>query len=317
MKANKIIAIALAVMTMVGIASCDTENKPEKEADLALDQTSMTLTVDSVATLTATVEASWETTDAAIAEVKGNGKTATVTAKAEGNAIITATTADGQVKTCVVLVQKKSSGDEGGAEVKGSQIWPVVLDAVTAEAVAEKIAGDLRPNDETNFLYIWAAGETYAANENPTGLNFYGNQEGYIALTVVAPDAWSGLGFCLTETGTAWQAAEELRKAIVANPDQYFLHMALKSTDHGNHQFYVFNNAVNSFAIGTATIEAGEVFADYTRDGSWAEFDIPMSMFANNLAGITFPAGGNIFCALSGASIGVQLNMDAIYFYKK
>lgn len=316
MKANKIFAAALAAFALVGLVACGNDPEPTED-NLALDQTSMTLTVDSVATLTATVEATWTITDATVATVAGNGKTATVTALAEGSAIITATTKGGQTKTCVVLVQKKSQGGGGGAEVKGSKIWPVVLDAVTAESVASKIEGDLRVNDESNFLYIWASGETYAANENPTGLNFYGNQEGYIALTVVAPAGWSGLGFCLTEAGTAWQAAEALRAAIVASPDDYFLHMALKSTDHGNHQFYIFNNAVNSFAIGTATIEAGAVFADYTRDGSWAEFDIPMSLFANSLAGLTFPAGGNIFCVLSGASIGVQLNMDAIYFYKK
>ena len=112
-------------------------------------------------------------------------------------------------------------------------------------------------------------------------------------------------------------AAEQLRQAIVANPDKYFLHIAMKATTQGNHQFYTFNDAVTSFAIGTATIEAGAVMGDFKRDGSWAEFDIPMANFAAALANIPFPTGGNIFCALSGAAVGSQLNLDAVYFYEK
>ena len=163
-------------------------------------------------------------------------------------------------------------------------------------------------------MYIWAAGETYAAGEG-TGLNFHGNTEGYVALTVAAPQGWSGLGFCLGEASAA--AAEQLRQAIVANPDKYFLHIAMKATTPGNHQFYTFNDAVTSFAVGTATIEAGAVIGDFTRDGSWAEFDVPMANFAAALANIPFPTGGNIFCALSGAAVGSQLNLDAVYFYEK
>jgi hypothetical protein len=163
-------------------------------------------------------------------------------------------------------------------------------------------------------LYIWAAGETYAAGEG-TGLNFHGNTEGYVALTVAAPQGWSGLGFCLGEASAA--AAEQLRQAIVANPDKYFLHIAMKATTPGNHQFYTFNDAATSFAIGTATIEAGQVVGDFKRDGSWAEFDIPMANFAAAMANLTFPTGGNIFCALSGGQVGSQLNLDAVYFYEK
>jgi hypothetical protein len=185
---------------------------------------------------------------------------------------------------------------------------------VTAEANAAKIVGDLRIDDTNNFLYIWAAGETYVAGEG-TGLNFHGNTEGYVALTVAAPQGWSGLGFYLGEASAA--AAEQLRQAIVANPDKYFLHIAMKATTPGNHQFYTFNDAATSFAVGTATIEKGQVIGDFTRDGSWAEFDVPMANFAAAMANLTFPTGGNIFCALSGAAVGSQLNLDAVYFYEK
>ena len=310
MKTNKIFATALAVLALVGFTACEQKNQPTEP--LTLTETSVTLKVGETHQLVANVAVeSWTSSNEAVATV-ANGL---VTAVSAGNAIISATAA-GVTKTCVVLVEAAGStgGNTTAAQVKGTKIWPIVLDAVTAEANASKIVGDLRIDDTNNFLYIWAAGETYAAGEG-TGLNFHGNTEGYVALTVAAPQGWSGLGFCLGEASAA--AAEQLRQAIVANPDKYFLHIAMKATTPGNHQFYTFNDAVTSFAVGTATIEAGAVIGDFTRDGSWAEFDVPMANFAAALANIPFPTGGNIFCALSGGAVGSQLNLDAVYFYEK
>ena len=309
MKTNKFFATALAVLALVGFTACEPKNPAET---LELTETSVTLKVGETHQLVANVAVeSWTSSNEAVATVADG----LVTAVSAGNAIISATAA-GVTKTCVVLVEASgSTGDNTtAAQVKGTKIWPIILDAVTAEANAAKIVGDLRIDDTNNFLYIWAAGETYAAGEG-TGLNFHGNTEGYVALTVAAPQGWSGLGFCLGEASAA--AAEQLRQAIVANPDKYFLHIAMKATTPGNHQFYTFNDAVTSFAVGTATIEAGAVIGDFTRDGSWAEFDIPMANFAGAMANLTFPTGGNIFCALSGAAVGSQLNLDAVYFYEK
>ena len=309
MKTNKIFATALAVLALAGFTACD---QPTPTEPLELTETSVTMKVGETHQLTANVAVeSWTSSNEAVATVADG----LVTAVSAGNAIISATAA-GVTKTCVVLVEASGSTGNNGttAQVKGTKIWPIVLDAVTAEANASKIVGDLRIDDTNNFLYIWAAGETYVAGEG-TGLNFHGNTEGYVALTVAAPQGWSGLGFCLGEASAA--AAEQLRQAIVANPDKYFLHIAMKATTPGNHQFYTFNDAVTSFAVGTATIEAGAVIGDFTRDGSWAEFDVPMANFAAALANIPFPTGGNIFCALSGAAVGSQLNLDAVYFYEK
>ena len=309
MKTNKFFATALAVLALVGFTACEPQNPAEP---LELTETSVTMKVGETHQLTANVAVeSWTSSNEAVATVADG----LVTAVSAGNAIISATAA-GVTKTCVVLVEASGSTGNNGttAQVKGTKIWPIVLDAVTAEANASKIVGDLRIDDTNNFLYIWAAGETYVAGEG-TGLNFHGNTEGYVALTVAAPQGWSGLGFCLGEASAA--AAEQLRQAIVANPDKYFLHIAMKATTPGNHQFYTFNDAVTSFAVGTATIEAGAVIGDFTRDGSWAEFDVPMANFAAAMANLTFPTGGNIFCALSGNATGSQLNLDAVYFYEK
>ena len=198
MKANKFFAVALAALTLVGFGACNKKEQPEA---LKLDPTSVTLKVGETATITANVAATWASNKEAVATVApGNdgGKTAIVTAVAEGNAIISAT-ANGETKTCVVLVEKAAgpSGDEKTIEAK--RIWPVILDGVTAEKYASLIAGDFRVNDVDNFLYIWAAGETYNAGDG-TGKNFFGNTEGYMALTVAAPAGWSGGGFCITNT---------------------------------------------------------------------------------------------------------------------
>ncbi|MCQ2183649.1 MAG: hypothetical protein MJY89_09675, partial [Bacteroidales bacterium] len=158
-------------------------------------------------------------------------------------------------------------------------------------------------------------GETYAAGDG-LGLNYYGH-EGYTSLTVVAPADWSGCGFCLTDSASA-APLKDLVEAIKAEPDKYFLHLGMKATTQGSHQFYIFNDEIaNSFTIGTKTITAGEVFGDFTRDGSWAGFDIPMTMFITYISTYEPAAGHNILCALSGNTRGSQLNMDAVFFYKK
>ncbi len=313
MKANKIFAAALAVLTLVGFSAC----KKDNVETLSLDPTSMTLTVGQEEIITATVGATWTTSDKSVAVVNvGNdgGKTALVIAVGEGSAIITAS-ANGTTKTCVVKVE--GGGSQGGdtKTIEAAHIWPVILDAVTAETYASLISGDFRPNGSDNNLWIWASGETYNAGEG-TGKNFFGNNEGYLALTVAAPDGWSGAGFCC-ENAESVAAMTALKAAIVENPDKYFLHLAIKSTNEGNHQFYTFGTAETSFNIGKAAIEKGSVIGDFTRDGEWHEFNVPMAQFANAIANAEVKSGTNILCFLSGATVGAQLNLDAVYFYEK
>ena len=314
MKANKFFAVALAALTLGFVACKPDEPKPEEDA-LALNPTSLQLEVDEEGTIVATVAATWESSDAEVASVAASedGKTATVKALKEGSAVITAKTAGNQVKTCVVAV-KKAAGPVGNA-LKGSQFWPIILDGTTLEANQSKMVASFQPNDVDQFLYIWPDGSSYAGVD-AMGLNFHGNGDGYTAM-VVGNIGWSGAGFCLTENGNGWQAAEALRAAIVADPDNYFLHIAIKSTDDGNHTFYFMNNDATKFVLGSAVFDGGTIFSNFDRDGAWHEFDIPMSSYAATLATATFPAGGNVFCMLSGGQPGIQLNLDAVYFYKK
>lgn len=312
MKANKFFAAAMAALALVGFSSCKDKNDDNKS--LELTETSISMKVGETHQLVANVTVeTWSTSDEKVATVdKGM-----VTAVAEGTAIISAT-AKGTTKTCVVKVTKEGQGGGGtttAAEVKGSQIWPIVLDGVTYETCASKVVADFRIDDTNNFLYVWASGETYDAGEG-TGVNFFGNNEGYVSLIVKAPEGWSGCGFNVGAANIS--KMKELRDAIVASPDDFYLHLAMKATTTGNHQFYTFAEKAASFAVGTATIEAGAVIGDFTRDGAWHEFDVPMAQFAAALSKVDIKdAGCDIFSCLSGAQAGSQLNLDAVYFYKK
>lgn len=303
MKANKIFALAMAALAFV---ACE-----KKEVlPLELSDSQIALEVGATHQLTANVAVdAWETSDPAVASVQSG----LVTALAEGTAIITAK-AGAETKSCVVKVSKKGQGGGGQATMPYKRVWAVVLDQVSYDANASIMAGDIRVDDTENFLYIWASGETYAAGDG-VGKNAMGNDEGYIALTCVAPDNWSGLGFCIKKAESV-AALEELRQAILANPDNFYFHMALKSTDNASHKFYVFNEGANGFTIGTTEIDGGAIFADIVRDGKWHEIDVPMARFTAGLQKAV-ASGDNIFCALSGNQPGAQLNMDAVYFYEK
>ena len=322
MKAINFFAMALVALTFMGCPKEKPENPddPQQETTLALDQTSITINVEETATINATVDATWASSNPAVATVAGEGKVATVTAVAEGNSVITATTAGGQTKTCVVLVKKESTGTGDGDEnqaINAKRIWPIVLDGVTAQANESIIAGDIRPDPENgNNLDIWAAGETYTAGGG-TGVNYFGNTEGYVSLIVAAPNGWSGGGFNIGKA-TSIQAMKDVKAAIVANPDKMFLHIGIKATTEGNHEFYLFGNDATAFNIGKAAVEKGEVIGDFTRDGSWYGFDIPMAQFVNTIAGTNINDEGQyIMSFLSGNAVGSQLNLDAVYFYEK
>ena len=308
MKTNKIFATALAVLALVGFTACEPKNPAET---LELTETSVTLKVGETHQLVANVAVeSWTSSNEAVATV-ANGL---VTAVSAGNAIISATAA-GVTKTCVVLVEADQT-QGGAAALKGSQFWPIAIDGATADANASKLVADFRPDDIGKFLYVWDA--TYVANDNPTGLNFHGNTEGFTALTV-STLGWAGCGYCLTESdgGKTWEAAEALRAAIVANPDDYYLHIALKSTDNASHCFYFFGSEATKFVLGSKSLYDGTVYKEFTLNGEWAEFNIPMSRFATALATTTCVSGVNVFVALTEGTAGAQLNMDAVYFYKK
>lgn len=215
-----------------------------------------------------------------------------------------------------------ASSGTGPVEEQEQQLWPVLLDAQTYEKYSEYVSSNLlQPDDENTFIYIWSSGETYTAGPG-AGLNFFGNTEGYLSL-VVADQGWSGFGY-LAGSDSSRQVAQQLKETIIAHPEKYYLHIAIKSTTDAYHQFYLFGNTAYSFILGSDEVvdgydgEKGSAIpmGDFERDGHWHDFYIPMEPFARQLANSdgTGNDNGYYLCGLSGGVKGTELDLDAIYF---
>lgn len=331
MKANKIFAfMASVVMAGMFIVGCNPKNEPtdnnQKPGDsdkpsteaLALNPTEKELKVGEKFTVTANKTVKWQAVSQtnSIEISVAEGTSTEVTAKAAGSATLIASVGEEQ-EFCTVVV-KDDGGQQGQATViEASEIYPIVLDGVTFEANKAKVVADFRMNGETNALDVWSAGETYAAGDG-SGLNYYGNTEGYVALTVTN-NGWSGGGFRY-DASFATNVNAMIAK-IIAAPDDYFFHIGMKSTDNATHWFYLFGKTPDcDIIIGpndfndNGTIHPAKY--DFNRNGAWQGVDVPMSSMSAALGTITF-ADGYILSFLSGGVAGTQLNIDACYFYKK
>lgn len=310
MKNSKWFVWAAAVLMF---AACD--KTPEGVSKVTFDKDAVSVEVGKTVTLIATVEpagaaeVTWNSSNPSVATVDAG----VVTGVAEGTAMVVAT-AGGQTATCLVTVVKESEGEGGGndkpsdhASLKGSEYYPIILDGITAEQLGSKIITDFRPDESTKFLYVWE--NTYAAGTSQ-GMNFYGNTEGYTALTVT--QGWSGCGFLVPNAGV-----KDLYDKIQANPKDYYFHLAIKSTDNYSHCFYIFGaEKTSKFVLGSKSVYEGPVRQDFTRDGSWQEIEIPMSELDISAYDAT-AKDVNFLVVLTEGVPGAALNLDAVFIYKK
>lgn len=201
--------------------------------------------------------------------------------------------------------------------LKGSNYYPIVMDAVTFGNIESKVSADLRVDDFNTHLWIWE--NTYVAGTS-TGPNYFGEVEGWVALQVGSV-GWSGAGFCCYDPAKLSKLAD-----ITANPADYVLHLAMKSQDAATHEFVFYSD---SGAEAKLAVDVDGVYG-YARDGEWHAIEVPMTYFTNN--GLLWtsalgagsvpgnnvdviPQGGhNVMAVLSGAS--GSLNLDACFIYK-
>lgn len=230
----------------------------------------------------------------------------------------------------MVACEKPNSGNGGikedddpvnenlHASLKGSAYVPVVIDEESAKAIEKKIVADLRVDDVNNFLYVWE--NTYVAGEG-AGLNFY-EGTGYTSL-VVGNVGWSGAGF-IHEA-----AAGELEPFVNNDLDKWYFHLAYKTNDatvaHRVQIFWGREGATTDYAFAIA--------ADFNDNGTitkvvnpisnngkvvaneWNEYEIPLKDMGIDFTQKLFAI--NYITVLSGGTPGTQLNLDAIFFYKK
>lgn len=287
--------------------------------------------------LTPQTSAAWESKNVAVATVDGNGL---VTGVSEGQTVVTATI--GNVSASVMVNVTKGSGgttpsgedptvDPGTLHksLQGSEYYIFQLDGVTQAKIQNKIKANLLANDggdgsNTHSFYIWE--NTYNAGTT-SGRNFYGEAEGWYSFQVLSV-GWSGAGLCIHDAAGQPGGVADMNplSAIMANPADYIFHIAMKSTDNATHLISLGGSAKSEgkVAIGaTAFEDNGKLItpvANFTRDGSWGEIEIPMTTFINQ--GLQYSSnnsgdGINVISFLSGGQAGTMLQFDACFIYKK
>ncbi len=285
---------------------------------ISLDQSTLSMEVGDYTTLVATLEPSdatgtitWASSDATVAAVGSDS--GTVVAMGAGTASIVASCGS-LTATCTVTVLEAGLH----ASLQGSDYYVIAMDYISYETISDKVVKDLRVDDGNVCLYIWD--DTYTAG-TCSGVNAYGQTESWTSLSVTSV-GWSGLGVCAGVT--ADYTGIDALAAVTASPDEYYLHIAMKSTVAASHCILMADIGGGGCTIGNN----GSIYDNGTEipityelvsDGEWQHFDIPMTHFTEQgfEFGSSHDASINTFIILSGGTAGTPLDYDAVFFYKK
>lgn len=228
---------------------------------------------------------------------------------------------------------KKSNSDNGGSlinpddnggktetvsSLSGSDYAVVVLDETSLGKISSKVAVNLGPDNSNSFLYVWS--ETYTGG-TCSGVNFYGEAAEWTSL-VVTSVGWSGCGFFIKSEPAG---LADWRTRVAADPSSYYLHFALKpgkATDIHRVQV-VWGSTQYAAGLGGDYNDNGTISAElkplsgtYT-PGEWNEYEISVAEMGINFNQALKDDGDNYLTFLSGSVEGTQLDLDAVFFYKK
>ena len=156
--------------------------------------------------------------------------------------------------------------------MSAAQIWPIVLDEKIYSSIESEVIFDFRANGIDRY---WVGiGGTCGSLKTSTGTNYNDNQEGYF-YTNTDP-VWL-LNYRENNASTN-QAILSLQDSIVQNPNKYFLHIAIKSTDQANFWCSIFGrNQVGAILGNTNNPNNDYYVQNFTRDGNWYDFFIPLT----------------------------------------
>ena len=151
----------LAVLAVLFLTGCDNKDNPVRTS-LNVDTSTLTLAVGESATRTATTKAQWDyqitytSSNPAVATVDQTGK---VTAKSEGEAVITVSMAESikswyaaATRSYNVVVKKAVSNDDGGAT-------PAPVVAVTDLSMVDNAGGARSTMSTANCYMVHTAGD--------------------------------------------------------------------------------------------------------------------------------------------------------------
>ena len=210
-----------------------------------------------------------------------------------------------------------NGGNEGGGSadsayacLNGSDYYVIVLGETYFQQIASRVKADFRPDDTTKFLYVWPDGSSYNAG-TCSGPNVFGDVEDWTAL-VTGSIGWTGMGYFVPNSYL--QALTD----ITLNPNEYVLHVAMKSQDDAVHEF-IFYSFIGDTGYKVLLGDENSTYG-FKRDGEWYEIEIPLTAWTNQ--GLlwnpsNYPAdGGNVLGVTSGLVAGKHLNLDACFIYK-
>lgn len=173
---------------------------------------------------------------------------------------------------------------------------------------AGKVAIDLQNGVGSEF-FVWE--ETYAEG-TAEGNNSLNGTDSYVAVKV-ADKGWSGAAFNVAE-------AKATDLSIITDPaNNYWFHIAFKADDFLSHPTQTITMGNAKFTIGPSGNASVPSLGDYTRDGRWWNFDIPVKdllVMAPELWKNLSSFSGDMLVFSTGAASGNELNFDNVFFYR-
>ena len=204
----------------------------------------------------------WNSSDPSVATVDSNGLVILVS---PGNAIITATTVDGnRTASCTVMVNVRVSGVS------------LNKDALTLElASTEALIVTILPDNATNKAVIWNSNASYIASVDNQGVVTAGPilgtaiitartiDGGYTATCTVTVVPVPVASVTLDVTDTSLHVGENMTLSATVNPDNATNKSVIWSSDRPS-VATVINGRVTAVAIGTAIITVRTTDGDQT-----------------------------------------------------
>ncbi|MDR3367071.1 MAG: hypothetical protein LBO71_08925 [Prevotellaceae bacterium] len=206
---------------------------------------------------------------------------------------------------------------------KGSDFYIIFMDETSAD-LGSKVKEPIMLRDYD----VWPAGQSLVAGES-LGINSWGAPAEYIPWVVASWDeGWNGGG--IIAKLEEFETTPDL--SPIMDGDFYF-HFAIKSpsnqTGVGWTLFFNSEGPDVSYYFGPMNGKPENVLygGNYPHDGEWHHFEIPVSELANegyswseplNDKG-NFAEGRRYLLGYQNPShtVGAELNLDAIFFYKK
>ena len=245
---KKLFIIAMAALAMV---ACNKKDEPQP-TKLTLNESEISVAVAATFQLTANMEVTWSTSNAAIATVSASGL---VEGIAKGEATITAKAVkSNELAICKVIVTDGGitpppAGDSYAdfAQLQGSEYFVFFLQGGAVDYLGSKVLYNFGPNDHmvgdkrqgSRWLYIWA--NTFGSG-TAVGADPFDMTEGWTSLVQNAGTGWAGAGLCVAindgnnESGEGVAddlAALNLFKTKVTNYNEWYLAMAFKNSSQG------------------------------------------------------------------------------------